>query len=114
MSFFRRRSVDTIGSDDPAAVELGRYLDAARNTAGEKLRYGGGRSVLMVAPNRAGKGSRFIINNLLSSTALSALVVDPRGEAAAVTGPFRSTLGPVRYLSSLRATDKYSGLRIYG
>jgi type IV secretion system protein VirD4 len=44
---------------------------------------------LTVAPTGAGKGTTVIIPNLLNSASMSAVVVDPKGENAAITGPYR-------------------------
>jgi type IV secretion system protein VirD4 len=53
------------------------------------INYGGPRHGLTCAPTRSGKGACAIIPNLLVLNR-SILVVDPKGQNAAVTAPFRS------------------------
>ncbi|MCA9834119.1 MAG: type IV secretory system conjugative DNA transfer family protein [Thermomicrobiales bacterium] len=56
------------------------------------LHYGGDRHLLTVAPTRAGKGIAAIIPNLLTYQG-SALVIDPKGENALITGAQRAQMG---------------------
>ena len=84
-----------IGSRAPEAVTLGRLVDRNFGVA-EKIRYGGDQHVLVFGPNGKGKGTRILMPNLLQMTGnKSVVVVDPKGELAAVTAPFRRTLGKV-------------------
>ena len=55
------------------------------------INYGGPRHGLTCAPTRSGKGACAIIPNLLSLNR-SIIVVDPKGQNAAVTAPFRSDM----------------------
>ncbi|MEE4208687.1 MAG: type IV secretory system conjugative DNA transfer family protein [Parvularcula sp.] len=57
-----------------------------------KLHYASDRHLLTVAPTRAGKGTTAIIPNLLSYEG-SALVIDPKGENALITGDARERMG---------------------
>ena len=55
-------------------------------------------SAVVFAPQGAGKGVGPVISNLLDYRG-SVIVTDPKGENLAVTGRFRSTLGPVHVLN---------------
>jgi type IV secretion system protein VirD4 len=56
--------------------------------------------VLLFGPNGKGKGTRILMPNLLQMRGnRSLVVVDPKGELAAVTAPFRRQLGPVIILN---------------
>jgi type IV secretion system protein VirD4 len=63
------------------------------------MRYGGERHVLVFGPNGSGKGMRLLVPNLLQCTDRSIFVIDPKGELAALTAPFRRTLGDVIILN---------------
>lgn len=79
--------------DDP--VRLGRLFDLDRHRVGDKILYGGERNLLVLGPNGSGKGMRLLVPNLLQSVGKSIVVIDPKGELAAITAPFRRSLGPV-------------------
>jgi len=83
--------------DDP--IRLGRLVDLERCRVGDKILYGGERNLLLFGANGTGKGMRVLVPNLLQTTALtspkSIVVIDPKGELAAITAPFRRSLGPV-------------------
>ena len=53
----------------------------------------------MFGPNGTGKGTRFLIPNLLSIKDRSIVVIDPKGELAAVTADYRRTIGDVVMLN---------------
>ena len=53
-------------ADDEEGVALGRHYDEAAGRAGSKLTYAGERHLLLFGPNGTGKGTRFLIPNLLS------------------------------------------------
>jgi type IV secretion system protein VirD4 len=106
----------TLGSNEPDAIGLGRILDGP-NEIGGKLRYGGERHVLVFGPNGSGKGMRLLVPNLLQCTGRSIFVIDPKGELAAMTAPFRRTLGPVAILNPFGVMTKnfaYGDLRSVG
>ena len=50
---------------------------------------------MLFGPNGTGKGTRFLIPNLLSIKDRSIVVIDPKGELAAVTADYRRTVGDV-------------------
>lgn len=59
---------------------------------------------LIMAPTRTGKGTRIIVPTLLRYGG-SLLVIDPKGENAAVAGRQRQTLGPVHILNPWAVLD---------
>src|SRR5277367_327758 len=83
-----------LGSTDPAAITLGRF-DRRDGTFGGRMRYGEDRHVLVFGPNGSGKGTRLLMPNLLQMENRSLVVIDPKGELAAVTAPYRRTIGEV-------------------
>jgi type IV secretion system protein VirD4 len=100
-ALFRRDFVGTepvIGSNQPDAIGLGRFVD--HHGIAEKIRYGGDQHVLIFGPNGKGKGTRLLVPNLLQMRGnRSVVVVDPKGELAAITAPFRRKLGKVVILN---------------
>ena len=54
---------------------------------------------MLFGPNGTGKGTRFLIPNLLSIKDRSIIVIDPKGELAAVTADYRRTVGEVVMLN---------------
>jgi type IV secretion system protein VirD4 len=86
-------------ADNEEGVALGRHYDEAAGRAGSKLTYAGERHLLLFGPNGTGKGTRFLIPNLLSIKDRSIIVIDPKGELAAVTADYRRTVGDVVMLN---------------
>jgi type IV secretion system protein VirD4 len=83
-----------LGSTEPSAVTLGRFVNAD-GSFGKKANYGEDRHVLLFGPNGSGKGMRFLVPNLLQIENRSIVVIDPKGELAAITAPYRRTIGEV-------------------
>ena len=93
---------------------LGRYLRGAENFE-ERLIYGGERHVLLFGPNGSGKGTRFLMPNLLQMQDCSIVVIDPKGELAAVTAPYRRTIGDVAIINPFGVlVDVYEDLKSAG
>lgn len=87
-----------LGSSAPDAVTLGRLVSKDGSVL-NKINYGGPMHMLVFGPNGKGKGTRILMPNLLRMSGSSLVVVDPKGELAAVTAPFRRTLGRVVILN---------------
>jgi type IV secretion system protein VirD4 len=77
-----------------SGLSLGYFYDEnARRTADEIL-YNGERHLLIFGPNGSGKGTRFLIPNLLRGLGeQSVIVIDPKGELAAITAEHRRKMG---------------------
>src|ERR1700677_3625783 len=100
------------GVDAPEAVGLGRSL-----ITGRKIRYGGDQHILVFGPNGKGKGTRVLMPNLLQMSGSSLVVVDPKGELAAVTAEYRRPLGRVVIIHPfgvLADRPRYEDLRSNG
>lgn len=63
--------------------------------SGNIIGYGGDGHMLTIGPTRSGKSRRLLIPNLLYETGRSALVVDIKGELAAVSAAHRAARGKV-------------------
>ncbi len=81
------------------AIHLGRHFDADHPEAEKQLAYKGERHLLLFGPNGSGKGTRLLIPNLLSIRDRSIVVVDPKGELAAVTAAYRRKVSNVVILN---------------
>jgi type IV secretion system protein VirD4 len=88
---------DNVGTDD--GIHLGRHFDETTQRIGSKIPYQGERHLLLFGPNGTGKGTRFLIPNLLTIKDRSIIVIDPKGELAAVTADYRRTIGDVVLLN---------------
>ena len=55
--------------------------------------YGGQLHLVLFGPNGVGKGMRILVPNLLSITGKSIVVIDPKGQLAAMTAKFRHENG---------------------
>ena len=60
-----------------------------RKIFNDPIKYNGKRHIISIAPSRAGKGTTAVIPTLLDHSA-SMVVVDPKGQNAAVTAKFRA------------------------
>ena len=86
-------------SNGSEGISLGRHYNDSTESAGGKITYEGERRVLLFGPNGTGKGTRSLIPNLLSINDRSLVVIDPKGEPAAVTAGHRRTIGDVVMLN---------------
>lgn len=84
-----------LGSREPDAVTLGRLIEPEYGIT-NKLRTDAEKHILVFGPNGKGKGTRFLMPNLLQMRGnRSIVVVDPKGELAAVTAKFRRKVSRV-------------------
>jgi len=82
---------------------LGSFLvdGAPRETVG----YPGTIHLITIGPNNSGKGTGLIIPNL-AMRPQSIFIIDPKGEAAAVTARHRAKFGPVRIINPFNVLVK--------
>jgi type IV secretion system protein VirD4 len=99
---------------DPGAegLYLGRYLDVAAGRLGDKLVYRGERHAILFGPNGSGKGASFLMPNLLGDylKGRSVVVIDPKGELAAVCAGCRHWMENGRR-GSVKILDPFGKLR---
>jgi len=89
-----------IGSREPHAINLGRPQDPQTGKIGPKIMYGDVLSSIVFGPSGTGKSTRLLLPNLLAMEAnRSVVVIDTKGELAAVSAPFRRKLGEVVILN---------------
>lgn len=97
-----------IGSASPEAIEFGRLV--TRQGITNKMRYDGERHTLVFGANGSGKGTRILLPNLLNMGGRrSIVVIDPKGELAAVSAPYRRTVGRVVILNPFGVLTEYQG-----
>lgn len=101
--------VPTLGSDAPEAIELGRLV-ARNGLVTHKIRSNDERHLVLFGGNGMGKGTRILMPNLLNMRGnRSIVVVDPKGELAAVTAPFRRQVGRVVIINPFGVLTEYQG-----
>jgi len=103
-----RPAEPVIGDYASDALTLGRLIDRDEGIA-EKILYSGDQHVLVFGPNGKGKGTRILMPNLLQIAGSSVVVVDPKGELAAVTAPYRRTLGRVVIINPFGVLTDWPG-----
>ena len=86
------RSTSVIGSAHSDATLLGREA-LPDGRGGDKGQYGGELHHVLFGPNGVGKGMRVLVPNLLSLVGKSIVVIDPKGQLAAMTAKFRHQAG---------------------
>jgi type IV secretion system protein VirD4 len=87
-------------TDAPDALTLGVALDSGKANRRMPVGYAGERHMLVFGPNGSGKSTRFAATALLKSGAgRSWIVIDPKGELAAITAPWRRRIGPVHIVN---------------
>lgn len=82
-------------SNAPDAFCIGRLVTRSGKGIDDKVKYGGDQGIIIFGPNGKGKGTSLLIPHLLQSSGSSLVVVDPKGELAAVTAKYRQELGRV-------------------
>jgi type IV secretion system protein VirD4 len=76
------------------SIYLGRYYDDKTKQAGDEILYEDERHILVFGPTGCGKGAGFLSPNLLKGLEeQSVIVIDPKGELAAVTAEHRRQIG---------------------
>jgi type IV secretion system protein VirD4 len=80
------------------AGKEGIYLGRDPNTD-TVLHYNHDRHIMTLGPNGSGKSMRLLYENLMTLRHWSLLVIDPKGELAALTGAARTKFGKVIYLN---------------
>jgi type IV secretion system protein VirD4 len=89
-------------------LHMGHFFNKERNAFGAERRlYEGDRHAILFGPTRSGKFTRLLAVNLLSDCLddRSVVVIDPKGEAAAVTAWHRHQLG-----HDVKIIDPFGGL----
>src|SRR5689334_11979866 len=94
----RPHDPDVIGSDAADAFYVGRFRDEETGTIGPKLQMPGTEPIIVIGRNRSGKDAGIGNYNALRLTGRSYFNFDPRLEAGAIAGPYRSKLGPAYVL----------------
>lgn len=92
---FGRGAAPIIGAGKPHGRYLGRYRDPVTNEPGPEIWLPGHELVLICGGPRSGKDIGLVIFNALMREGVTNVFADPRLEAAAITAPYRRTLGPV-------------------
>jgi type IV secretion system protein VirD4 len=92
MMFFRKK---------PSGIPLGYAWDTRTGKYGKRVVFDGRTAphLLLLGPNGSGKGTRLLIPALLELSGRSIVVIDPKGELAAVTSAWRRTQGEVVVLN---------------
>jgi len=90
--FCSAKEVRELGLVRASGIPLGYLPDDPPASAMLQLRYGGDQHIVTVAPSRTGKGTTAILPTLLEHDA-SALVIDPKGQNAAVSARRRRDMG---------------------
>jgi len=82
-------------------IPLGYEWNPRTGEYGDKLIFDGSRAphLLTIGPNDSGKGTRLLVPALLQMTGRSVVVIDPKGELAAITAQWRRTAGEVVVLN---------------
>jgi type IV secretion system protein VirD4 len=87
--FLGSGELQALGLVGRGGIPLGDY--APPNEAAKRLYYAGDQHIVTIAPSRTGKGTTAIIPTLLDHDA-SMLVIDPKGQNAAVTARRRAQM----------------------
>lgn len=88
----RQEGGAVVGSDTPDSILVGREL-LDDGSARDRVLYGGPLHYVLFGPNGVGKGMCLLVPNLLSIVGKSIVVIDPKGQLAAMTAKFRHQAG---------------------
>lgn len=88
------RGAPIIGADKPRSRYLGCYRDPVTNEPGPEIWLPGHELALICGAPRSGKDTGIIIPNALMREGVTDVFMDTRLEAAAITAPYRRSLGP--------------------
>ena len=85
----------------PGGIPLGYEWNTRTGKYGKRVIFTGKTAphLLLLGPNGSGKGTRLLIPALLELTGRSVVVIDPKGELAAVTSAWRRSIGDVVVLN---------------
>jgi type IV secretion system protein VirD4 len=93
-------------------IYLGRYLN--NDVATDEVGYPGGVHLITIGPAGSGKGTGIIIPNL-ATLRRSILIIDPKGEAAAITARKRAQFGRVLIINPFNVlSEKLPHLKSQG
>jgi type IV secretion system protein VirD4 len=96
----------------PQGIYLGRFIDNGKPT--REIQYAGQRHLITIGPNGSGKGTGLIMPNL-ADLKRSILIIDPKGEAAAITARKRASFGRVVILNPFNElADELPHLKSHG
>lgn len=83
-----------LGTSKTDGLYLGRFYGRENDKVGGELPYGGDRHAIVFGPTGSGKTKRLLVPNLtLGLENSSVIVIDPKGELAAMTARHRRSLG---------------------
>jgi type IV secretion system protein VirD4 len=86
--------VARLGRPERGSIYLGRFYDEKADQSPVEIPYKGDRHLVIFGPTGSGKGSRFLLPNLLGGLEeQSVIIIDPKGEAAAVSAAARARMG---------------------
>lgn len=108
LNFFSRKA---------GGIPLGYEWDTRTGKYGKRVTFTGKTAphLLLLGPNGSGKGTRLLIPALLELAGRSVVVIDPKGELAAVTSVWRRTIGDVVVLNPFGLlVDRDPGLQSAG
>jgi type IV secretion system protein VirD4 len=119
----RQNGGAVIGADASDSILIGREL-FDDGMAGDKVLYGGPLHPVLFGQSGVGKGMGLLVPNLLSIVGKSIVVIDPKGQLAAMTARFRHFAGddvkiidPFGVLANVvnnDAGDRFADLRDLG
>jgi type IV secretion system protein VirD4 len=85
------RNLTRNGAND--GLLLGRKVSEDGSVTADKVIYEGPLHTVLFGPNGVGKGMRFLVPNLLNIEGKSIVVIDPKGQLAAMTAKWRHENG---------------------